>query len=115
MLGEKINQLRKKRGYSITQLAKMANISKSYLSEIEKGGQTNPSLQILKKIAISLEVSLEVLIENAEENCSFDTDLDEEWILLIKQAIKDGMKKEDFQMHQDFIQFQSSLRNKPKK
>jgi len=42
MIGERIKRLREKKGYSITELARLADISKSYLSQLERGMQCNP-------------------------------------------------------------------------
>ena len=44
MIGERIKQLRLEKGYSITELAEVSGVSKSYLSYIERNLQTNPSL-----------------------------------------------------------------------
>ncbi|WP_449622379.1 helix-turn-helix domain-containing protein [Robertmurraya sp. Marseille-Q9965] len=97
MVGERIKQLRTKKGYSISELAKIAGVSKSYLSYIERNVQRNPSLQFLTKIAETLETSMEYLLE--EEL------LDEEWISLIKKAKDEGVTKEDFQQYLDFVRF----------
>ena len=51
MIGERIKNLREQKGYSITQLAELANISKSYLSQIERNVQKNPSIDFLMKLA----------------------------------------------------------------
>ncbi|TKC19593.1 helix-turn-helix domain-containing protein [Robertmurraya kyonggiensis] len=98
MVGERIKQLRTKKGYSISELAKIAGVSKSYLSYIERNVQRNPSLQFLTKIAETLETSMEYLLEE-------EIQLDEEWISLIKKAINDGVSKEDFQKYLDFVKF----------
>lgn len=62
MLGERIRQQRKELGLSLTELAKQAGISKSYLSNLERGLQKNPSIEVLKKISGYLKVDLENLI-----------------------------------------------------
>lgn len=101
MVGEKIKALRLKKGYSISELAKEAGVSKSYLSYIERNVQKNPSLQFLSKIAYTLDTSIEYLLgeENEEKG------LDEEWIMLIRKAIEYGVKKEEFQKYLEFVQF----------
>lgn len=95
MIGETIKQIRQRKGYSISKLAKMADVSKSYLSEMERGIQTNPSVEFLKKISLSLDTSLESLLDNSKP-ASINGELDEEWIRLLTQAIKDGLNKEGF-------------------
>lgn len=49
MIGRTIRLYRKRKGYSINQLAVESGVSKSYLSKIERGVHTNPSVQFLKK------------------------------------------------------------------
>jgi XRE family transcriptional regulator, master regulator for biofilm formation len=115
MIGKEIKKIRQNKGYSISKLAKMADVSKSYLSQIEKGKQTNPSLQLLKKISISLETSLESLLEDNKQNTNVDLELDEEWIALLTDAINEGMEKEDFQDCLSFIQYKRWLKKQNKK
>jgi transcriptional regulator with XRE-family HTH domain len=59
--GTKIKELRKQKGINQKNLAKMAEISNSYLSDIEVG-RTNPSLKTLFKIAKVLEVDLNTFV-----------------------------------------------------
>lgn len=37
MVGEKIKRLREQKGYTITELGRLADDSKSYLSQLERG------------------------------------------------------------------------------
>jgi transcriptional regulator with XRE-family HTH domain len=55
----------KLRGGRMTQeqLAKRANLSRSYLAAIEAGHRKNPSLDILKRLARALRVSVTELLE----------------------------------------------------
>ena len=62
MLGERIRQQRIEKGISLTQFAKQSGISKSYLSNLERGLQQNPSIEVLKKISEYLNVDIEILI-----------------------------------------------------
>lgn len=62
MIGDRIRYLRIKKGYSITKLAKEAGVSKSYLSNLDRGLQNNPSLQFLEKIVSPLDSSVDYLI-----------------------------------------------------
>lgn len=54
--GEEIRALREERGYTLQELARRANLSLSYLSEIERGSK-QPSLRTIDKIARALNVS----------------------------------------------------------
>ena len=107
MIGERIKLLREKKGYTLTQLADLAGVSKSYLSYIERNLQTNPSLQLLSKLAITLETTLEYLLNGGEKKASSVTNNfpDEEWRYIAEKAIKEGMSKDDFIRYNDYISF----------
>ncbi len=49
LIGQRIKQYRKEKGYSLSELAEKAGVAKSYLSSIERNLQTNPSIQFLEK------------------------------------------------------------------
>lgn len=106
MIGGRIKEYRKRKGYSITQLATLAGVSKSYLSYIERDLRTNPSLEFLGKLAKSLDTNIEELLENKENEVTADS-IDEEWRVLLNQAIESGLNKEDFRTLQDYIKFKN--------
>lgn len=54
-VGNQITKFRKEKGYSMRELAKLANISPSMLSQIERG-LANPSIQTLKELAGTLDI-----------------------------------------------------------
>jgi len=58
----KIVELREAMGMTRYRLAKKSDIAYSYLADIEKGKQTNPTVDIVKKIAAALGVSVNELI-----------------------------------------------------
>lgn len=60
--GEQIRALREERGYTLQDLARRANLSLSYLSEIERGSK-RPSLKTIDKLAAALNVAKTQLIE----------------------------------------------------
>lgn len=62
-IGEKIRTLRIGKGLSINEFAKKAQVSKSYISNIERGVQKNPSLIVMGKMAQTLDVPLEDLLK----------------------------------------------------
>lgn len=109
MIDQKIKELRKKKGFTISELAKLAHVSKSYLSQIERGLQKNPSLNFLSKIAIPLNTSIEYLLKG-ESVC----DLDDEWRGLIKKAMEEGIGKEDFMEYINFLKFQAWINDQNK-
>ncbi len=107
-VGEKIKRLRLERNYSITELSQKAKVSKSYLSYIERGIQENPSLQVLSRLAHNLDTSVEDLM--GQQSKRADTvPVDEEWIGLVDEAIKNGISKEDFSYYLDFMKFRSRI------
>ena len=79
MIGERIRYLRLKKGYSISKLASEAGVSKSYLSNLDRGVQKNPSLQFLEKIVSPLNTTVDYLLsEEFEQERLEDADEKEE-------------------------------------
>ena len=104
MIGERIKQLRENKGYSITKLADLAGVSKSYLSYIERNVQNNPSLQVLAKIAFHLDTNIEYLLgEDLSPKVRVDEVLDDEWHSIIRNAVDEGMSKGDFRALKDLV------------
>jgi len=64
-VGQKIRLLRKEKDLTLKDVAQRANISISYLNDIEKE-RSNPSLDTLKQIAKALDVKPSYLLEDAE-------------------------------------------------
>jgi len=60
--GAQIRSLREERGYTLQDLARRANLSLSYLSEIERGSK-RPSLKTIDKLAAALNVAKNHLVE----------------------------------------------------
>ncbi|MFD0961414.1 helix-turn-helix domain-containing protein [Paenibacillus chungangensis] len=101
MIGQHIQDLRKRRGLSLTELSLRAGVAKSYLSSIERGIQKNPSIQFLEKIGEVLNVSVEDIINfgNIDQSAAL---LDKEWEELVKEAMNSGVSKEQFK---DFLEY----------
>ncbi len=64
-LGATLRKLRQECGKTLSQVAKDSGISKSYLSQIERGGVRNPTVELLGRIAKALGVDL--VIQGARE------------------------------------------------
>jgi transcriptional regulator with XRE-family HTH domain len=62
IFGLKIKELRIQKKYSQEQLANLASISKSYISQIENG-KTIVSVEIINKLAKALEIEMHKLFE----------------------------------------------------
>lgn len=62
LMGKRIRDLRTKAGLSQEKLAELSSISSRHISEIERG-ESNPSFQVLSRIAASLDVPLLALLD----------------------------------------------------
>lgn len=109
MVGEKIKSLRMRKKYSITELSEKAKVSKSYLSYIERGIQENPSLQVLSRLAKTLDTTVEYLMGQEMNANNTGIPIDQEWILLVDEAIKNGISKEDFSYYLDFVKYKNKI------
>jgi XRE family transcriptional regulator of biofilm formation len=91
-IGGRIKRIRLARQLTITELAERAGIAKSYLSNIERNLQSNPSIRFLQKISSVLDIELEKLLSETGE----DRVQAEEWAILVKEAEEVGLNKEEF-------------------
>ncbi|MNI08855.1 HTH-type transcriptional regulator SinR [compost metagenome] len=101
MIGKRVQQLRKEKGMSLTELAERAGVAKSYISSLERDIQKNPSIQFLEKIAAVLKVPVERLIDEDEIN-EKERGLDQEWYDMVKEAMTSGVDKQQFR---EFLEF----------
>lgn len=93
LIGERVKNFRKEKNLSISELAVITGVAKSYISSIERNIKSNPSIHILEKIAEGLGVPLlSILSENETAG-----DLDSEWLSLFKKAIDTGLTKDQFE------------------
>lgn len=106
MVGFRIKRLRLQKGYSINELSEKSGVSKSYLSYIERGIQQNPSLQVLSRLAKTLDTNMEDLLEKKlVSKTRVEQYMDDEWIQLVHEAIQQGITKEDFSYYLDYIRY----------
>jgi transcriptional regulator with XRE-family HTH domain len=61
-IGDNLKRIAEGKGISMYRIAKDAEISNSYISDIVSNKSLNPSIEILKKIAEVLRVPVEQLI-----------------------------------------------------
>lgn len=99
MIGNRIQHLRKSRGLSLSELAERAGVAKSYLSNVERNIQSNPSIQFLEKISEVLRVPVEGIINDSDQ----EQPLDKQWLELVSEAMSSGVSKDEFR---DFIAYQ---------
>lgn len=67
VIGNNLYKIRKERGLSLDQVASLTGVSKSMLSQIEKGQKT-PTVTVLWKIANGLKVSISALMKIYHSN-----------------------------------------------
>lgn len=118
MIGNKINEIRKKRGLSLSELAERAKISKSYLSNIERNINQNPSIHVMKKIAIVLDVDLNSLIITEQNYSKQDTKQDNEWLEFVNEMKDLKIEKDqisEFKSIIDYIKWKNQIEDKNRK
>ncbi|WP_106496635.1 helix-turn-helix domain-containing protein [Lentibacillus sp. Marseille-P4043] len=102
MIGKNIQRIRKKKGLTLSECAERAKISKSYLSNIERNLNHNPSIHIIEKIATALGVELRTLIGSGLEAQLF---LENEWLEFVNDLKKSGIRKDQLQEYKKVIEF----------
>ena len=102
MMGENIHKIRKMRGLTLSELAERAQISKSYLSNIERNLNQNPSIQIVEKIAKVLGVDFRTLLDSKAFNSLYT---ENEWIEFANELKDLGVEKDQLQTYKTVIEF----------
>lgn len=77
----RLNQLRLKKGQSLQDVADAVKVSKTHIWELEKGRSTNPSLEMLGKLAGHFGVTIRYLVGEEIESSG-----DEELARMFRQA-----------------------------
>ncbi|MBS4197574.1 XRE family transcriptional regulator [Lederbergia citri] len=103
MIGKNIYEIRKRKGLTLTELADRAGIAKSYLSNIERSVNKNPSINVVEKIAKVLDVDVRILLNQTVEQKSIQ--LDEEWVDFARELKESGVGKEQFEEYKTLIEF----------
>ncbi|WP_077214393.1 helix-turn-helix domain-containing protein [Bacillus dakarensis] len=109
MIGKNIYRIRKQRGLTLSELAERAAISKSYLSNIERSLNKNPSIQVLEKISGVLQVDLQLLLNPNADITEPTPSIDKEWLKLINELKERGVDKktvQDYKILLEFIKWQ---------
>ena len=58
MYYNRLKEIRLEKGMTLQQLAEKANISAGYLCHLERGTRTNPSIDVMEKIAKALDKTI---------------------------------------------------------
>lgn len=108
MIGYNISSIRKEKGLSLSELAEKAEISKSYLSNIERNLNDNPSIQVLVKISQVLNVDIRTLVDVD----SSEKVIDPEWLDFIQELRRLGIVKDTIQELKPLIEFMLWQKNR---
>jgi XRE family transcriptional regulator, master regulator for biofilm formation len=109
MIGKNIYEIRKRRGLTLTELAERAGIAKSYLSNIERNLNKDPSINVIEKISSVLDVDLKELLGSGSNE--IETQLDSEWVEFVRELRDSGVEKDQIQEYKmllDFIKWQNT-------
>ena len=60
-LGDRLRHLREQEGISLSEVARRAQVSKAYVSQLERGGSTEPSYSVMARLATALATTVENL------------------------------------------------------
>lgn len=71
-LGAKLNELRMRKGESLQQTADIVGVTKTHIWELEKGKSSNPSADLLRKLADHFKVTVDYLIDPSREGLTVD-------------------------------------------
>lgn len=75
IISQRITSLRKKRGISVNELAKMGGIKQSTLDNIIHGGSKNPQIKTIHKISYAFGLTISEFLDFPEmNNVSFEDD-----------------------------------------
>ena len=62
MIGQRVREMRMEKQLSLSELAERTKITKSYLSNIERNICTNPTIDVIQKLASGFKVHPSVLL-----------------------------------------------------
>lgn len=91
--GERIRKYRKLKKFTQDDLGEKVGVTKSYVSKVESES-TTPSLEMLVKIAETLEVDISDLLGGKKEPPTELKDLGADWIILGEELEKEGITPE---------------------
>ena len=75
-IGEHIFSLRHKSGQSLQDVADAVGVSKAHIWELEKGRSSNPSFDLVRKLAKHFGVSVDALVGDADEPVAEDMQIE---------------------------------------
>lgn len=112
MFGNTIALARKKKGLTLSELSERTNISKSYLSNIERNINRNPSIMVMSKLAAVLNIDIKELL--LKGSCEDPPILEKEWVNFVNELKASGIETEQIHQYKTLIEF-IKWQNKPSK
>lgn len=103
MIGQMIAKARKKKGLTLSQLSERTHISKSYLSNIERNINRNPSIQVMIKLCNVLEIDIKELA--AMEYNDDSLELEKEWVNFVNELKASGIQIKQVEQYKTLIEF----------
>lgn len=104
MIGKNIAEIRKRRGLTLSELAESAKVSKSYLSNIERSINKNPSIDVLQRLAKVLHIDFITLVE-FDKNLDSHLYMEEELVDLLRALKEIGIDKNDIKEFKTLVEF----------
>ncbi|MEY8416711.1 helix-turn-helix domain-containing protein [Tissierella praeacuta] len=65
MIGDNLKRIREELGLGVNELSRISGVNASYISSIERGIKSNPSMEILEKIANALNIEVKSFFETS--------------------------------------------------
>ena len=75
-IGERIFSLRQKSSQSLQDVADAVGVSKAHIWELEKGRSSNPSFDLVRKLARHFGVTVDALVGDADEPAAGDMQIE---------------------------------------
>jgi XRE family transcriptional regulator of biofilm formation len=97
-------EFRKQKGLTLSELAKRANISKSYLSNIERNLNRNPSIDVVKRIATVLDIDLDTFLGPVKSN-TVQQEIGQDLIDFVAELKETGIQKEQIKEYKTLFEF----------
>ncbi|MBT2736744.1 helix-turn-helix domain-containing protein [Bacillus sp. ISL-7] len=104
MIGKTMYEFRKQKGLTLSELAKRTKISKSYLSNIERDLNRNPSIDVVKRIATVLDVELDIFL-SIEKTNDVPQVVDQDLIDFAAQLKETGIEIEQIKDYKTLFEF----------
>lgn len=96
----RLNELRRRKGESLHELAEAIGVSKTHIWELEKGTAKNPSINLLKDLANHFKVSVATLV--GEDLSASGTD--EDLVRMFRQANESDLDETEKMFLDDALQ-----------